>query len=206
IPKRPSAPKFYPTPTNVTYEKGSLAILSCSVENLGTKTVIWRKQPYNVPITVGLAQFVEINRFKLNHVAHRDEWNLLIKNVQMFDAGTYECQISSMEKLLRRNITLHVIEISITGTRFVEFGGRIFLSCNASGTVAPPDVLDWFKNGNKVTTKLRKDVKIDKKISYSTNTIVSTLVIFNAYMGDTGTYICRSSSLQATDFKVDVLN
>lgn len=84
--------------------------------------VIWRKQPYNVPITVGLEQFLEINRFYLSHVPHRDTWDLLIKNVQPFDAGTYECQIASTEKLLRRNITLYV-----TG-KFQWFFPRKFLS------------------------------------------------------------------------------
>ena len=71
--------------------------------------IIWRKQPYNVPITIGEEQFVELDRFHLNHVPHRDEWNLLIKNVQPFDAGVYECQISSTQKTMRKNITLNVV-------------------------------------------------------------------------------------------------
>ena len=62
-----------------------------------------------MPITIGEEQFVELDRFHLNHVPHRDEWNLLIKNVQPFDAGVYECQISSKQKTMRRNITLYVI-------------------------------------------------------------------------------------------------
>lgn len=62
-----------------------------------------------MPITIGEEQFLELDRFYLNHVPHRDEWNLLIKNVQPFDAGVYECQISSKKKTMRRNITLNVI-------------------------------------------------------------------------------------------------
>lgn len=32
-------PKFNPTPTNVTFMRGDMAVLSCSVQNLGTKFV-----------------------------------------------------------------------------------------------------------------------------------------------------------------------
>ncbi|XP_045216172.1 hepatocyte cell adhesion molecule-like isoform X2 [Mercenaria mercenaria] len=207
-------PKFYPTPTNVTYEKGGLAILYCSIENLGTKTVIWRKQPYNVPITVGQEQFVEINRFYLSHVPYREEWNLLIKNVQPFDAGTYECQISSTEKVLRRNITLNVVEssgllkpeISITGTRVVEKGKSIHLTCQASGTTSPPEGIDWYKDGNILTTEKRGDLLIEKQISFTTRMIVSRLTIAKSYMSDTGTFVCRTPELLTATFKVDVLN
>ena len=35
-------PMFLPTPTNVTYQKGDVATLYCSVSNIGTKTEIGR--------------------------------------------------------------------------------------------------------------------------------------------------------------------
>ena len=70
--------------------------------------VIWRKQPYKVPIMVGKEQFLEIDRFQLLRIPHKDEWNLLIKNTQPFDSGTYECQVSLKGSLIRRNITLTV--------------------------------------------------------------------------------------------------
>ncbi|XP_060601073.1 lachesin-like [Ruditapes philippinarum] len=214
FPRRKLPPKFYPTPTNVTYEKGGLAILYCRVENLGTKTVIWRKQPYIIPITVGQEQFVEINRFYLSHVPYREEWNLLIKNVQPFDAGTYECQISSTKKVLRRNITLNVIEssglykpeISITGTRVVERGQSIHLTCNASGKNSPPDSIDWYKDGNVLSTETRGDIRIEKQISYRSNMIVSKLTIEKSYMDDTGTFVCVTPELMTATFKVDVIN
>lgn len=104
-------PTFTNTPTNVTAIKGDKAILRCGIENLGTKTVIWRKQPYRVPIIVGKEQFLEIDRFQLLRVPHHDEWNLLIKNTQPFDSGTYECQVSLKGSLIRRNVTLTVTEL-----------------------------------------------------------------------------------------------
>ena len=35
----------------------------------------------------------------------------------------------------------------MNGTRFVEKGAELYLTCNASGTENPPDGIDWFKNG-----------------------------------------------------------
>lgn len=48
----------------------------------------------------------------------------------------------------------HIIfsEISITGTRVVEKGNSIYLTCNASGTTSPPDGIDWYKDGMIVKT------------------------------------------------------
>lgn len=96
--------------------------------------------------------------------------------------------------------------IHISGTRFVEKGGSIFLICNASNTDSPPEGLDWFKDGNLLTKRKRFDMHIHKQLSVSTNTIVSALRIDKAEMADTGTYVCRTSGLLTTRFKVDVLN
>ena len=86
--------------------------------------MIWRKQPYKVPIIVGKEQFLEIDRFQLLRVRHKDEWNLLIKNTQPFDSGTYECQVSLKGFLIRRNVTLKVtgklITLSMLGKTFKD--------------------------------------------------------------------------------------
>ena len=88
----------------------------------------------------------------------------------------------------------------------MEKGGSIFLICNASNTDSPPEGLDWFKDGNLLTKRKRFDMHIHKQLSVSTNTIVSALRIDKAEMADTGTYVCRTSGLLTTRFKVDVLN
>ncbi|KAH3837516.1 hypothetical protein DPMN_110907 [Dreissena polymorpha] len=60
--------------------------------------------------------------------------------------------------------------------------------------------------GNVLTTKHRPGVHIEKKVAYISNTIYSTLAIYSAHMADAGTYVCRTSGLLTTSFKVDVLN
>ena len=88
----------------------------------------------------------------------------------------------------------------------MEKGSSIFLLCNASNTDSPPEGLDWFKDGNLLTKRKSYRVHIQKQLSVSTNTIISALRIDHANLDDTGTYVCRTSGLLTTRFKVDVLN
>ena len=97
-------------------------------------------------------------------------------------------------------------EIRITGEKYVEKGQKINLTCNATGESHPPDDLDWFKNGNKLLTNYRDEIFIQKRVSLTTKTIVSILEIENADMDDAGVYICRTSDLQITSTRINVLN
>ncbi|KAH3836505.1 hemicentin-1-like [Dreissena polymorpha] len=207
-------PTFTNTPVNVTITQGSEAIMRCGVENLGTKTVSWRKLPYNVPITVGKEQFLELDRFKLVQVVSRCEWNLHIKNAHTFDSGTYECQVSLKSAFIRRNVTLVVYDsskdpvkpsIHISGTQFVEKGSPILLTCNVTSDDMPQSV-DWFFEGRVVQTSYERNVYIHQQVSLSERLLTSTLSIGHAQIADTGKYVCRASKDLATRINVDVLN
>ena len=80
------------------------------------------------------------------------------------------------------------------------------LICNATGTINPPDHIDWFKDGQKITADKKKGIELHKRFSIHSRTITSTLRKVKADMGDTGTYVCRTSSMQVTSVKVNVLN
>ena len=88
----------------------------------------------------------------------------------------------------------------------MEKGERIYLKCNATGREYPPEDLDWFKNGNKLTTEFSKKVYIRKFVSINTKTIVSILEINDSKLSDAGTYVCRTSDQQVTSTRVNVLN
>ena len=97
-------------------------------------------------------------------------------------------------------------EIQISGPQFVERGEKIYLQCNATGEYYPPDEMDWFKNGQRLTSRRNNGVKITKQYSISKRTFTSGLTIQRAAMEDVGTYVCRSSDMQITSTKVHVLN
>ncbi|XP_060079993.1 zwei Ig domain protein zig-8-like [Ylistrum balloti] len=205
-------PRFKFVETNLTYVQGEMAILKCAVENLGTKSVTWRKLPYITPILAGERRFAADPRYDANHVPYRDEWNLLIRNAQTSDSGIYECQVSSKHRTLRQNISLLIIErrfkkaINITGARYIERGMPLLLVCNATGEDFPPDAIQWFFNGDKIQSDSRKRLQIRDELNLITNTLISTLEIKYASMSDTGNYVCRSSVRLTTGVRVEVLN
>ncbi|XP_041374067.1 lachesin-like [Gigantopelta aegis] len=102
-------PSFLATKTNFTFREGDLARLECSVDNLSTKKVIWRRKSDPNPLTIGRRTFVEDTRVLVEHAPLQREWNLLIKHVRIDDAGMYECQVSSRHKRLRWLVRLNVI-------------------------------------------------------------------------------------------------
>ncbi|ESO88330.1 hypothetical protein LOTGIDRAFT_126369, partial [Lottia gigantea] len=193
---------------NFTFNQGELARLICTVNNLGTKKVIWRRASEFNPLTIGTKTFVGNYRIHVEHTPLGNDWNLLIKKVQIDDAGKYECQISAKQRNLRRFVTLTVLGKWVSGKSFhyVEKGSRIVLVCNATGDEHPPDDLDWFKDGDKVTTDHSKGISIRKQVSLEYKTIASVLQIEKARLKNTGVYICRTSDLQITRKIVDILN
>ncbi|KAK3596482.1 hypothetical protein CHS0354_032687 [Potamilus streckersoni] len=206
-------PAFLEKPQNSTYTAGELAILYCSVINLGTKTVVWKRADENNPLTIGTLTFAPDDRFQVKNVPHKDQWNLIIKNVKKEDEGEYECQISTTDRSLRQSVYLKVEEkpemtpgIEISGNTYVEKGDKIILVCNATTQYYPPEAPDWFRNGNRITTDEDAGIKISKKISLKENTITSILEIDKAQMEDDANYVCRSSDLLITNIKLHVLN
>lgn len=71
--------------------------------------VSWiRKQDYHL-LTVGPTTYNTDDRFLVEHVRHLQNWGLLIKHVQLSDAGLYECQMSTHPP------TSILIELKVTG-------------------------------------------------------------------------------------------
>ncbi|ESO92559.1 hypothetical protein LOTGIDRAFT_120469 [Lottia gigantea] len=198
-------PYFIKRPNNVTFHRGETAVLVCAIENLGTKTVIWRRASDPNPIIIGDLQFIPDPRMAIQKLPDKKEWNLLIKNVQPKDSGVYECQVSARKKLTRL-ILLRVNTIFVSGTQFVEKGDPVHLVCNASGATQPPDNLDWFKDGIKLSPDAHQKITLNKYKFSATKTLASVLVLKHSQMSDAGTYVCRSSELDTTSVKVHILN
>lgn len=206
------SPRFNDRPKNITTFIGDTAILYCSVVNLGTKTVIWRKVPSRHPLTVGTFTFISDKSYSVHRQSEKNEWNLIIKNVQPKHAGLYECHISTKDEqkfnvflnVVERQIPRHVSDISLTGTTFVNVGDPVFLICNVSGGDYIPEDIDWFKDGNEIKSDAVR-VKITKRQSVTSRSITSQLLIKHSYMSDAGNYICRSS-MDITSLSVQVLN
>lgn len=106
--------------------------------------------------------------------------------------------------LIRKYCILVIPVINISGLLHVDKGHSINLVCNASGTTAPPELMQWFKDGLEVMASSR--VLIREQYSVTSRTITSWLEIKQAQLEDKGTYTCRASDLQVTSVDVNVLN
>ncbi|XP_033749137.1 kin of IRRE-like protein 2 isoform X1 [Pecten maximus] len=216
-------PNFLTSETNVSYMAGDKAVLECAVENLGTRTVVWRKLPSTTPLTIGRFLYISNDAITVGHQPDSHHWNLHIHPVTADDEGEYECQVSSSDKTIRQRVNLTVVarwgsnpykkekgtstpDIRIFSPEHVNKGHPIQLHCNATGADTQLDELDWFINGHRVSTNFQKGVYIDKTVSLGSNTISSTLHIAQASMDDMGTYTCRTSAAQIKSTKVTVLN
>ncbi|XP_033749736.1 follistatin-related protein 4-like isoform X2 [Pecten maximus] len=216
-------PMFNDMESNVTTYVGDSAVLECSVRNLGTKSVIWKRKSEKHALTIGDFVFTSDNSYSVEHADRSQIWALVIKNVQKEHAGDYECQISTKEDL-NKSVSLRVLDassqtpvttqqsspilpaVNLGGAEFVEKGNPIKLSCNATGKVMTPDDVDWFKNGIKIKSSASNTIQITKRRLPVTRTLVSTLHIKHSNMNDTGTYICRSTDLKVKGKYVSVLN
>ncbi|OWF39779.1 protein amalgam-like isoform X2 [Mizuhopecten yessoensis] len=219
-------PMFNDMESNVTAYVGDSAVLECSVRNLGTKSVIWKRKSEKHALTIGDFVFTSDNSYSVEHADRSQIWALVIKNVQKEHAGEYECQISTKEDL-NKTVSLTVLAASrqtpvgtkivqvknnrklavqLGGGGFVEKGNPITLSCNATGKLMTPDDIDWFKDGIKIKSSARNTIHITKHRMPETRTLVSKLRIKHSNMSDAGTYICRSTDLKVKGIYVSVLS
>lgn len=211
------------TKTNVTAYVGKTAVLPCSIINLGTKKVVWKKTDQKHALTIGDFVFTSDKSHSVDHTQKSNKWNLVIKNVQKSHAGLYECQVSTKEDLFRR-VRLNVIDpppidetkelekklyrpaIHISGPNFTEKGEPIRISCNATSDTMTPARMDWFRDGIKIKQNADAGIFIHEYTIRESKSLYSELEIKKSTMKDAGTYICRSSRTDVVSHYVVVLN
>ncbi|XP_005100752.1 zwei Ig domain protein zig-8 [Aplysia californica] len=212
-------PEFLNTESNISVRIGDSATLPCAVRNLGTKEVVWRLYPKNAEplvLTVGTFTWVRGNDIQVEYKMEEGfitRWDLVMRNVQMEDEGTYECQVTDKVPI-RTHVHLTVKpmpasnpSVVLTGEEFVDSNERIKLVCNATGGDKIPEDIDWFKDGTKLDSTKSRDPKIvlTKYMSIEDVALISELTIEHAGFSDSGNYICRSSDRKIDSLKVTVL-
>ncbi|KAK3578279.1 hypothetical protein CHS0354_010481 [Potamilus streckersoni] len=216
--KAGAVPLFLPSPTNITVHEGELAVLKCRIQNIGPKTVVWRKADDEFPLTIGKEVFAPEEGMQVDYKMisfTESQWDLQIKNVKQRHEGTYECQISARE-IYTQYVYLVVLEprvyeqgLEINGTFIVDKYKMIHLICNATGAVKAPEDVDWFHQGNRIHTSNPKwsgRTHILKHIPIPGRSYISDLIIERSTMADSGDYICRSSDLTVKSVTVHILD
>ena len=94
--------------------------------------------------------------------------------------------------------------IRVTGTKYVPRGSPIKLVCNATGHPDPPQDVDWFKDGQMISSNAQSGLIITKNTELSK--MVSVLAVRRSKATDAGQYSCRSSDNDVASIVVHVVN
>ncbi|KAF7284904.1 hypothetical protein GWI33_017385 [Rhynchophorus ferrugineus] len=97
--------------STVVAQMGGTAKLPCLIRKFNNVVVSWIRKNDSPPtiLTVGLSTYIADERFLVEHARHLQNWGLVIKHVQLSDAGTYECQVST------HPTTSIFIDLKVTG-------------------------------------------------------------------------------------------
>ncbi|ESP05623.1 hypothetical protein LOTGIDRAFT_228123 [Lottia gigantea] len=212
INEKTSLPMDYPEPqflnsvTNITVREGSLAILPCTVQHLGTKQVAWRRLDNDHFLTIGTLTWVKDVDIQIEHRRLGDitDWDLLIKHVRPDHDGLYECQITSVEKYVR-HVTLHVQATVVKGRKCVQEGQELKIVCNTTGKKKIPDDVTWLKDDQPINSSYFNHVVVTNYRSLGSKTLVSVLSVNTSKMADSGVYICQSSLAEVDSINITIL-
>ncbi|CAG5134539.1 unnamed protein product, partial [Candidula unifasciata] len=209
-------PMIMDNPDKISHNEGDVAVLYCSVLNLGESTVTWRKMPSSAPLTIGTKSWVRDTRVQAEHVPYSSHWNLVIEHVRAQDAGEYECQVNRRKPQLRHKVTLLVKEknntplprIEISGQNVVRLGHVLQLTCDAILVDMSVDTVTWTKDGVSLPRSQDDRCRVHTSLTMNGQNVaivVSKLEIRDTRHDDAGVYVCRTSEkVQMAGVKVDV--
>ncbi|KAI8793263.1 muscle M-line assembly protein unc-89 [Biomphalaria glabrata] len=178
--------------------------------------VVWRKLPQSAPLTIGSKSWTRDKRIHSEHVPNSSQWNLVVENVTVSDAGQYECHVSKRKSQLRHRVSLIVKakpvpqlpRIEIGGENLLRSGETLQLTCNATLVDVSSERITWLKDGKPLLAE--KDERFSIYTTMTVNSqgmgsISSKLDIKDVRVGDSGVYLCRSTErAQMAGVKVEV--
>ncbi|XP_053406303.1 limbic system-associated membrane protein-like [Mercenaria mercenaria] len=172
-------PSFDVPVVNVTVQEGKVAVLPCSVDNLGEHKVAWTDQ-WSTLLTIDDRRITDDPRIGIERPFTKD-WNLHIRKAAYSDRGQYTCQINT-NPVMTKTVMLIVLVPSKIINEFssrdqtVREGETVTLVCNVTG-VPTPDV-KWYRLPNEGT-------QTKKRIGTG-----EVLIIHNVSRYCDGTYEC----------------
>lgn len=171
-------PKMKSTPSTKAANEGDTVTFPCEVEDLGSLSVAWNKRKASKSASIFLGTFRLLNDDRI----YLEKNNLVIKNVNESDSGTYTCKVSTDKDISVEHILLvhSVPTIKVEPADKVVVltkGQTLRLKCKSSAEQKPD--IKWEKDNNKLTTASNNQ---------------DTLEIPNVSRGDAGKYKCVAYS------------
>ncbi|KAG0417872.1 hypothetical protein HPB47_005317 [Ixodes persulcatus] len=171
--------------------------------------VSWVRQRDLHILTVGTYTYTSDQRFHSIHLEGSEDWTLEVRYTQKWDAGVYECQVSTEPKM-SLNISLAVVvakaRIPEGSNLYIQSGNTINLTCVVTDSRAPPVYVFWYHDDRMINYDSARRAGIRVATERGPSTTVSRLQVPDATTGDSGNYSCIPSYADPANITVHVLN
>ncbi|XP_069975042.1 cell adhesion molecule 1-like isoform X2 [Penaeus vannamei] len=174
--------------TEVTAQVGGEATFSCYTYHLSDDMVTWLKREDDQLLTVGQQVYVAEKRFSAVHSDHTEAWELWVKDVQLEDAGQYECQLTThppVSFFFTLTVTQAEAVISGPGVVHIEEGSHLAFECHVRYAPVPPVYIFWYHNGTMVNYGTQRALQAEH------HNYTSSLKVARVTASDAGTYTCE---------------
>lgn len=133
-------------PTNITVQEGDTAVIECKISFLNNESVSWVRRRDSHILAVDREVFISDQRFIANIQKLSNLWILKIRYVTARDAGSYECQVSTVPKISKLfHLKVIIPKVDIVGGPhlYVHSGSSLQLECVVSHVVTAPQFVMW---------------------------------------------------------------
>ncbi|XP_069157551.1 protein amalgam-like [Procambarus clarkii] len=173
--------------TEILAQVGGEATFTCFTHHLSDEMVTWMKREDDQLLTVGPQVYAAENRFTATHSHHSKAWELWVKDIQLSDAGHYECQLTTHPPVtffFTLKVTQAEAVVNGPNEVHIEEGSELALECQVRHAVAPPVYIFWYHNSTMVNYG-KHELKVRHK------NFTSSLVVTRVRFSDAGTYSCE---------------
>ncbi|XP_064111146.1 basement membrane-specific heparan sulfate proteoglycan core protein-like [Macrobrachium nipponense] len=193
---------------NLTGELGGSVFLPCTTHHSMERQVSWvRRRDWHI-LTSGTLAYTKEERFSVHHPEGSTDWTLVIKYIELSDAGTYECQVSTGNGILSRLVELAVVEpravIPGNGEYHIDVGSTITLDCFIHQSLVAPQYIFWYHNSRMINYDRERggvNVQIDTGPQ-----VRSRLTVNRATPADSGNYTCAAANSKPAYTTVYITN
>ncbi|XP_066958509.1 uncharacterized protein [Macrobrachium rosenbergii] len=193
---------------NLTGELGGSVFLPCTTHHSMERQVSWvRRRDWHI-LTSGTLAYTKEERFSVHHPEGSTDWTLVIKYIELSDAGTYECQVSTGNGILSRLVELTIVEpravIPGNGEYHIDVGSTITLDCFIHQSLVAPQYIFWYHNSRMINYD-RERGGVNVQIDTGPH-VRSRLTVTRATPADSGNYTCAAANSKPAYTTVYITN
>lgn len=182
----------------VTAQKGGTAALPCKVMDSGGGIVTWVRRRDRQLLTVGMNTHSVDNRFMIR----TSDWSLLIRHVNLEDAGLYECQVATypVQQNFAKLTVIEAYSVIPGGPDLhVKQGSSLQLECHLIAATEPPIFVFWYQQGRMI------NYDADPAVNIQLTKNGSILKVEKTKMTHGGNYTCVPSNAKFASVMIHVI-